>query len=288
MLCHRYSGFSLFSVALSSLLMVASLGSAVETTIIATGLDRPTAVAVVGEQVFYADAAGLHSLDKVATPSLSGAIHSLAGFGNERLIVSAEDVSLWSFMVDPLRLELNQTVRTVGNTNSKPFTSLTIDERHAFALRNGRIYRSRRAGKGLTSLRAFGTSWAGGIRALALNERGYLVLLQADEAADTWRLVFCDPNAPEGEPLAAWKVPLAEPLALAYSPVPSPTEHQLYALGSDGVYRLDAAVGDTIGITRIASIAHPIAMAFAPNGLLYVATLTDDGAGVLLRLDGSL
>ena len=286
MLCHQNSVSSVIPSFAASLWIAASCCSAVETTVIATGLDRPTAVAVVGEQVFYSDAGGLHSLGATPTSALDGAIHSLARLDEERLVVSVDEVEVWSPAGDPARLERSQSVRVLGEPNSQPFTSLTTDARHAFAIREGRIYRSRRAGHSLTSLRAFGTSWADDVTALALSERGYLVLLQAD--ASGWRLVFCDPYAVEGEPLASWKVPLTEPLAIAYSPLPYPTERRLYTLTTDGLYRLDATVGDTIAVIKIGDIPHPTAMAFAADGTLYITALTDDGAGVLLRMEGAL
>lgn len=291
MLCQCSSEFPVISVAtFIALLIATSCCSAAETTVIATGLDRPTAVAVVGEQVFYADATGLHSLDDTPLALPDTAIHSLASLGGERLIVSSDEVRLWSLTGsltdDSPQLELKQLVRVTQKTDSGPFTKLTIDESHAFALREGKTYRSRRAGKSLASLRTFGDSWANGIVAMALSERGYLVLLQAE--GNDWRLVFCDPFSPEKEPIVSWGTPLIEPLALVYSPLPSPTERQLYALTTDGLYRLDAAVGETITATRIADIPQPVAMAFAPDGTLYVAALTEDGAGVLLRLDTPL
>jgi hypothetical protein len=101
------------------------------------------------------------------------------------------------------------------------------------------------------------------------------------------RLTFLNPI--DGSVELEMPLDLAEVVALAYSP----TSGRLYAADFvGGVHRIDDASEPgrpACRVVKIADIARPTALAFAPDGALYVTTFGDiDDNGTLVVLTGNL
>jgi hypothetical protein len=135
--------------------------------------------------------------------------------------------------------------------------------------------------------------------AVAVGSHGYILLSQlaAVDGAAQSRLEFLNPV--DASPIFELSTKLQEVVALAYSP----RSGNLYAADfasrdsqRGGIYRLDDA-GEpgkpVVAAVKVADVSRPTAIAFAPDGALYVTALgSSDGqaenSGVLLKLTGEL
>lgn len=171
-------------------------------------------------------------------------------------------------------------------------TSLAANDRYVFGAGEGRLWRSRRLADRLTEVREIGPEGAARpgeqeerVVGVALNLRGYLtVLIRAPLA---YELRFLDPESPDADGGPATVVTgLNQPIALSYSAAPRPSEPLLYALEPDGVYRIDASGGSAATARRVAEVESPQAMAFGPDGALYVVTADESRTGAVLRFAG--
>jgi hypothetical protein len=132
---------------------------------------------------------------------------------------------------------------------------------------------------------------------VAVNNFGYVVAAEkSSSGSQRSDLVFLNPIS--GSQVMRVPVELAEIVGLAYHP----QSKNLYALDAapgneirGGVFRIDAA-GESgrpgTRLTRVATIRRGTAMAFGPDGALYLtATYSPNGAssnrGALLKLDKS-
>jgi DNA-binding beta-propeller fold protein YncE len=129
--------------------------------------------------------------------------------------------------------------------------------------------------------------------ALAVSEQGYLLIAARSSKADTTSLIFANPA--NGQTVLSIETSLSEIVGLAYSPKSA----QLYALAANeeasGLFRIDdRAKRREPGVTetKVADIRRPTALAFAPDGALYVTALSDEDesstSGALLKLTGDL
>lgn len=286
--------------ACSPLLLLA-LGAAtassatVEVTL--EGLAPPTAVAPLGDggiAVFTESGCGVFAAGRwtpLAGPSLQ--VDDAVAVSDAAIFVLGEAPGLYTIDVEAEAIRLEQATRVVAAGDSpRSFASLTADRRRVFAVGGGRLWRARRVGERLASLRPFAAEWGSQVAAATISARGYLAVLHrrppAEEPSDEWSLSFCDPQTPTDRPFATFVTPLRSPLGIAYGTRRSPADHPLFALTERGVYRLDAGYPNSeppaCEATLVAEIRRPQAMAFGPEAALYIAALTDDDDGVLLRV----
>lgn len=260
------------------------------------GLAPPTAVAPLGDggiAVFTESGCGVFAAGRwtpLAGPSLQ--VDDAVAVTDAAIYALGESPGLYTIDVEAEAIRLEQATRVVAAGDSPTsFASLTADRRRLFAVGGGRLWRARRVGERLASLRPFSAEWASQVAAATISAQGYLAVLHrpaAKKSSDEWSLSFCDPQTPTDRPFATFVTPLRSPLGIAYGPRRSPADYPLFALTERGVYRLDA--GDPNGeppaceATLVAEIGRPQAMAFGPDTTLYVAALTDGGGGVLLRV----
>jgi hypothetical protein len=131
---------------------------------------------------------------------------------------------------------------------------------------------------------------------VAVGPQGYVVIAGDGGARqEESRLSFLNPV--NGEVVLRRWTGLREVRGLAYCPASG----NLYALGSPpdgGVFRLDEPVaqpkfhnGGHVSAVKMANVARPTAMAFGPDGALYVTALSDaedtqSEPGVLLKMTG--
>jgi hypothetical protein len=114
----------------------------------------------------------------------------------------------------------------------------------------------------------------------------------APDAAADGRLMFINPI--DGAVELELRIELQHIVALAYSPLSG----RLYgadfgaAAGRGGVYRIDDASAPgkpACRVVKIADLTRPTALAFAPDGALYVTTFgTAESDGSLQVLTGDL
>lgn len=268
---------------------------------VVAAFDRPAAVAWVADgdagAAYVADARGVFALCADRPEPVAGMPAGIAAMiapGARTLVATGSQSAIWNLDPAASRAAVAADLRVVssadGGAKPEPFTALALDDRHVFGVGGGGLYRARRVGERLTSFRPFAPSWATGVAAVALGERGYLALLQRDADGAGWRLVFANPNRPTA-PVVSWQTPLVSPRSLAYGPGPAPTERRLYALDERGVVRIDAAdPRDALAacpVTLVADAPGATALAFGSASALYVTATNDDGGGVLLRFDGA-
>jgi hypothetical protein len=128
---------------------------------------------------------------------------------------------------------------------------------------------------------------------MAVGPHGYVVIAGDGGARQKEsRLSFLNPI--NGEVVMHRWTGLLEVRGLVYGP----TTGNLYALGDGGVFRLDEPVvqpkfhnGGHVSAVQMANVARPTAMAFGPDGALYVTALSDaedtkSELGVLLKMTG--
>jgi hypothetical protein len=133
--------------------------------------------------------------------------------------------------------------------------------------------------------------------AIAVEPRGHIVVVRpagrGDSAAS--RLEFVNPM--DGRTVVQLPLELANVAGIAYSP----RTGNLYAIGRsssdaprDGIYRIDSnessdAEGRSAIATFVAEVERPTAMAFGPDGALYIVALgRDRNGGKLHKITGGL
>jgi len=158
-----------------------------------------------------------------------------------------------------------------------------------------------RKGTGLEQLKPFMMTKSTPL-AIAMNRRGVLVVSAntgTSKEAPEGTLTFY--NWKSGATLASFPTPLADIVALAYSP----ESGRLYAAslsrakpGEAGIYRLDAAtVGNRAGMkaVKVLAVDRPTALAFSVGNVLYATAFgkqdgdaknAADNEGTLLKIKG--
>jgi hypothetical protein len=138
----------------------------------------------------------------------------------------------------------------------------------------------------------------GAVGGVAVGDDGYIATASGSGSQNeaTSRLHYVNPI--DGRHVLEMDIKLPRIVALAYHP----TSHNLYAAGlggsdgAGGIFRVDDATepgAPAATAVKVADVSRPTAMAFGPDGALFVTTLGDDsnlkpGAGELLRLTGEL
>lgn len=224
-----------------------------------------------------------------------------------------------------LRQRIRELKAKKSDDQSGRYTSLVSSGKYVFAsllphTGSGYVLRSRHASGTLSALRAIsvGTKPAA-IRAATIGPNGYFVATvdslsnatsDGEERVPGSELAFMQSDtAVSGQKGTETRLslPLQAVVEIAYSPLRNPAEHQLYALVSmagegggenleAGVYRLDATLEEngrnSIKPELIYAVTDPTAMAFAPDGSLFVSTLgitpgDESPTGSILHLSGS-
>jgi hypothetical protein len=151
----------------------------------------------------------------------------------------------------------------------------------------------------LGELELFGsTAPRGSLRvpsAVAVGPRGYIVTSEPDaNESRASRLKFINPI--DGRVALQVTVKLPDLVGLAYSP----RSGNLYAINfasrdpqRGGVYRIDAGEPGQASAVKVAEVRQPRALAFDPDGALYVTAMDDaddieSNRGVLLKLTGAI
>jgi hypothetical protein len=129
---------------------------------------------------------------------------------------------------------------------------------------------------------------------LTVSEQGYVLAWNGPlERGGDARLMFVNPV--NGQVALEFETDIQQIEGMAYSP----KSGNLFAVArteadNEGLFRIDDArtPGEQkIAVTKLANIARPTALAFGPEGALYVTTVgeaTEDGGGKLLKITGSL
>jgi hypothetical protein len=131
---------------------------------------------------------------------------------------------------------------------------------------------------------------------LTISEQGYLLTVDYNESSRSIKSRFVFLNPTNGQVVLGFDPGLVDVRGVTYSP----KSGNLYAVatvyGKDeqGLFRLDDArqPGEReVTVTKLSDIREPTAMAFGPDGALYVTTLGDkskDDDGALLKITGDL
>lgn len=276
--------------------------SATEPVVVVDGLSQPTSLAVRegprgGVELAIAEAgAGCVTSVTLLGEERQDAVTLVEGLGAEPhtvvwaadgvLLVAGEKITAFSYKPGLPATELSTAA--AGSEDRDVFTSLVASDRHVFALRDDRLWRSRRLAEQLTEIRPVDAEHEderdGGPVGLALNTRGYLAELVQTRLDHELR--FLDPERPDTPGAVALITGLEAPYALAYGVVPRPSEPLLYALQGDGVYRIDASGPSLATARRVAEVDDAKAMAFGPDGALYIVTADASRTGAVLRFAG--
>jgi hypothetical protein len=287
----------LFGLAITAVCLATS---AAEPVVVVDGLSQPTSLAVRegprgGVELVIAEAgAGCVTSVTLLGEERQGAVTLVEGLGAEPhavawvadgvLLVAGEKITAYSCKPGLPATELS-TAAAVSEDRDV-FTSLVVSDRHVFALRDDRLWRSRRLAEQLTEIRPIGAEQEGdrdgGPVGLALHKRGYLAELVQTRLDH--ELHFLDPERPDTLGAATPITGLEAPYALAYGALPRPSEPLLYALQADGVYRIDASGPSLATARRIAEFDDAKAMAFGPDGALYIVTADESRTGAVLRI----
>jgi hypothetical protein len=130
--------------------------------------------------------------------------------------------------------------------------------------------------------------------ALTVSEQAYIVLAEASGRSAKMSLQFLNPT--NGQAVMNVPTKLTDMIAMSYSA----KTRNLYVAGREsgtgtgGVFRVDeSSIYGAAEAVKVAVVARPTAMAFAPDGALYVTALGEPhsngtDAGVLLKLTGEL
>ena len=130
--------------------------------------------------------------------------------------------------------------------------------------------------------------------ALAISEQGYLLAVDDGSRSIRNRFMFLNPT--NGQVVLGFDPGLTDVRGVAYSP----KSGNLYALAKaygkdeEGLFRLDDASKpgeQQITVMKVADFKQATALAFGPDGAVYVTTLGDktkDDDGALLKLTGDL
>jgi len=166
--------------------------------------------------------------------------------------------------------------------------SIAVTDRYLFASRGSELTRARVTGEELTTLRPFPAK--ANADAIATSSTGYLLAIGSGQKRPT--LSFLDPHAADAGIASVPVEGFDSAVAIVEGPTPRPAERLLYALvrsiepGRSGVYRLDASAGGSAQASLVQSIDSPLALAFAPDGSLLVATGTIE-LGEVVRFAGA-
>ncbi|QDV73506.1 hypothetical protein [Botrimarina mediterranea] len=290
-------GTLLLAIAATSL-----SASAAEPVVVIDGLSQPTGLAVRegprgGVELAIAEA-GVGRLTSVTllgeerqnavtlVEGLGAEPHAVAWAADGVLFAAGEKIT--AYACERPDLPAKELASAAESTPGRgAFTSLVATDRHVYALLDGGLWRSRRLAEQLTEARVATQHEEGhdeAIVGLALNPRGYLASLVSTRLGHELR--FLDPERPEAPGDATPVTGLEEPFAMSYGAVTRPSEPLLYALQADGVYRIDAAGPSLATARRVAEIAEAKAMAFGPDGALYIVTADESRTGVVLRTAG--
>jgi hypothetical protein len=281
--------------------------SGADPVVVVDGLSQPTSLAVRegprgGVELAIAEAgAGCVTSVTLLGEERQSAVTLVEGLGAEPhavawaadgiLLGAGEKITAFSCKPGLPATELSSAAAV--SEDRDVFTSLVASDRHVFALRDDRLWRSRRLAEQLTEVRAIGAEAhgnhdrgerEGGPVGLALHKRGYLAELVQTRLDHELR--FLDPEQPETPGAATPITGLEAPYALAYGAVPRPSEPLLYALQADGVYRIDASGPSLATAKRVAEVKDAKAMAFGPDGALYIVTADESRTGAVLRIAG--
>jgi hypothetical protein len=266
----------------------------VEVVIAEAGAGRLTSVVLLGEE---------RQSDSTLVEGLGAEPLVVAWAAEGTLLVAGEKLTAYSCKrpgepATELTSAAEQSSATGVAEVRGTFSALAASNRHVFALRDGRLWRSRRLAEQLTEIRPIDAEPEGGVEqegprreerdggivGLAINTRGYLAVLVRTRLSHELR--FLDPERPEAPGAATPITGLSSPLAMSYGVVPRPSEPLLYALEADGVYRIDASAPSLAAAQLVARVEGAQAMAFGPDGALYLVTADASRTGAVLRIAG--
>jgi hypothetical protein len=166
--------------------------------------------------------------------------------------------------------------------------SIAVTDRYLFASRGDELMRARISSDELTTLRPFRAKVDADD--IATSSTGYLLAIGSREQRPT--LSFIDPHTADAGVATTPIEGFDSAVAIVEGPTPRPAEQLLYALvrstqpGRSGVYRLDAGSAGSAQASLVQSIDAPLALAFAPDGSLLVATGTLE-SGQVVRFAGA-
>ena len=288
-------GFAIVAIGLSAF--------AADPVVVVDGLSQPTSIAVReglrgGVELVIAEAgAGCVTSVVLLGEERQSAATLVEGLGAEPHAVAwAADgvmliagVKITAYECKPPGLPATElSMAAAVSEDRDPFSSVVASDRHVFTLRDGRLWRSRRLAEKLTEIRPVGPEDDADreeeLVGLALHQRGYLTALVRTRLGHELR--FLDPERPEVPGSAASVTGLESPYAMTYGAIARPSEPLLYALQADGVYRIDASAPSLAAARRVVEVEEAKAMAFGPDGALYIITADDSRTGVVQRVAG--